>query len=81
MVMGEVYIGLIPATIPTISQAGMLYLQVYNFLLVLLGKNVDICLIPATLPPITQVGMVDCLVDLLIHVLLTKILMVMIGAI
>ena len=59
MVMGEVYIGIVPPTLPTITQVGMVDFQVALLLLVLFMKvlmvmrEVGIGLIPATLIPIT----------------------------
>ena len=44
-------------------------------------RDVDIGLRSETLPPITQVGVVDCCAALLLHVLLTKVFMVIIGVI
>ena len=87
MVLEDVDIGIIPATIPTITQFGMVYCWVSLFIIIPLLKlfmvmiEVDIGIIPATQPPINQTGVSDCLVALLIHILLKKVFMVMRGMI
>ena len=76
IVMGDVVIGLIPATFRTITQVGMVYCRVSYFILIFLIKmlmvmrEVDIGLRPATLLPITQLGVVDFRLAMLLHFLL-----------
>ena len=87
MLVGEVDIGLRPATIPPITQVGVVYSRFYRFILVLLMKlsmliiEVDICIIPVTFIPITQVGISYGRVAMFIHVLLKRLFMVMRGVI
>ena len=83
IMMGEVDIQLRPATLPHITQVGVLDCRLSMFLLFLLKnvlivvRDMDTCIRPATIPPITHAGVVDCCITLLIHVLLTKLHMVM----
>ena len=85
MLAVEVYIGIITATIPPITQVAVVDCWLYNFLLVLLTKmfmvmrELEIGLRPATINPITQAEAVYYWVALLLHVLLKKVFMVMRG--
>ena len=85
--MGEVGIGITPATLPPITQVGVVYCRVSNFLLVLLKKmfmariEVNIGLRTSTVTPTAQLGMVDFRVALLLQVPMKKMFMVMRGLI